>query len=205
MTKTVTIYSDYKSPYAYLAVGAAYQLAEDFGVELDWRPYTLDIPAYLGDAKVDEAGTVLHAERNAHQWRRVKYSYMDCRRYAGLQGLTILGPRKIFDSRVVNTAMLFAQAQDKFRPLHDMAFERFFRRELEAEDPAAVAALLTEAGVDATGFIDYQAGPGRAELDRIQREAEESGVFGVPTFVLDGEIFWGREHLPLIRDLLAAA
>ena len=204
MAKTVTIYSDYKSPYAYLAVSAAYRLAEDFDVALDWRPYTLDIPAYLGDAKVDETGAVLHAERNAHQWRRVKYSYMDCRRYARLQSLTILGPRKIFDTRVVNTAMLYAKAQDKFRPFHDMAFERFFRRELEAEDPAAVAALLQEAGVDAANFIDYQAGLGRAELERIQREAEVSGVFGVPTFVLEGEIYWGREHLPLIREFLAA-
>jgi 2-hydroxychromene-2-carboxylate isomerase len=105
---------------------------------------------------------------------------------------------------VVNAAMLYARAQDKLRPFHDMAFERFFRRELEAEDPAAVAALLQEAGVDGDGFIDYQAGPGRAELERIQRDAEEMGVFGVPTFVLEGEIFWGREHLPLIRDLLAA-
>jgi 2-hydroxychromene-2-carboxylate isomerase len=76
----VTVYSDYKSPYAYLAVGPAYQLAEDFDVALDWQPYTLDIPAYLGDAQVDEMGAVVHAERNAHQWRRVKYSYMDCRR-----------------------------------------------------------------------------------------------------------------------------
>jgi 2-hydroxychromene-2-carboxylate isomerase len=204
MATTVTIYSDYKSPYAYLAVGPAYQLAEDFGLALEWRPYTLDIPAYLGEAQVDETGAVVHAERNAHQWRRVKYSYMDCRRYAGRQGLTILGPRKIFDSRVVNTATLYAQAQDKLRPFHDMAFERFFRRELEAEDPRAVAALLRETGVDADGFVDYQAGPGRAELERIQREAEGMGVFGVPTFVLDGEIFWGREHLPLIREFLAA-
>ncbi len=205
MTKTVTIYSDYKSPYAYLAVGAADALADDFDVALDWRPFTLDIPAYLGDAKVDEQGAVLHAERNAHQWRRVKYSYMDCRRYARLQDLTILGPRKIFDSRVVNTAMLFAQARDRLRPFHDMAFERFFRRELVTDDPAAVAALLTEAGVDTDDFLDYQAGPGRAELDRIQRQAEEACVFGVPTFVLDGDIFWGREHVPLIRELLAAA
>ncbi len=205
MTKTLTIFSDYKSPYADLAVGPADALADDFDVALDWRPFTLDIPAYLGDAKVDEAGAVLHAERNAHQWRRVKYSYMDCRRYARLQNLTILGPRKIFDSRVANTALLFALAQDRLRPFHDMAFERFFRRQLATEDPAAVADLLAEAGVKAEGFDDYQAGAGRAELDRIQHQAEEAGIFGVPTFVLDGDIFWGREHLPLIRDLLAAA
>jgi 2-hydroxychromene-2-carboxylate isomerase len=31
------------------------------------------------------------------------------------------------------------------------------------------------------------------------------GVFGVPSFLLDGELFWGREHLPEIREILGAA
>jgi 2-hydroxychromene-2-carboxylate isomerase len=30
------------------------------------------------------------------------------------------------------------------------------------------------------------------------------GVFGVPTFVVNGELFWGREHLPSIRDMVVA-
>jgi 2-hydroxychromene-2-carboxylate isomerase len=42
------------------------------------------------------------------------------------------------------------------------------------------------------------------ELERICRAAEAIGVFGVPTFVVDGELFWGREHLPDIRAMLAA-
>ena len=75
--QTIAVYMDYKSPYAYLAKDLAYELERDFDVRLDWRPYVLDIPSYLGDAKVDEDGTVLSEARNAHQWRRVRYSYMD--------------------------------------------------------------------------------------------------------------------------------
>ena len=86
---TIKIFTDYKSPYAYLATHLAYELERDFGVVLDWRPYTLDIPSYLGSAKVDARGSVLEASRNAHQWRGVKYSYMDCRREANRLGLTI--------------------------------------------------------------------------------------------------------------------
>ena len=44
----------------------------------------------------------------------------------------------------------------------------------------------------------------RDEVATISRAAEEIGVFGVPTFVVDRELFWGREHLPDIRVLLAA-
>ena len=80
--KTLTLYIDYKSPYAYLAKEPAYRLERETGVAIDWLPYILDIPAYLGSAKVDAEGRVLEQDRNAHQWRRVKYSYMDVRREA---------------------------------------------------------------------------------------------------------------------------
>ena len=83
---TVTVYTDYKSPYAYLAKDPAYALESIPGVKLDILPYVLNIPDFLGSAKLDEAGNVVEEQRSAHQWRRVKYSYMDCRREANLRG-----------------------------------------------------------------------------------------------------------------------
>ena len=67
-----------------------------------------------------------------------------------------------------------------------------------------IHAVLEEAGADMAGFSAYLAGEGREELERICRAAEASGVFGVPSFVVNGELFWGREHLPDIRVMLAA-
>ncbi len=67
-----------------------------------------------------------------------------------------------------------------------------------------IAAVLAEAGADSAGFAEYAADEGPREVDRISRAAEEAGIFGVPTFVVDGEQFWGREHLPDIRDMLGA-
>ena len=45
---TITVYTDYKSPYAYLAKDLAYELERDCAVRLDWRPYILDIPLLPG-------------------------------------------------------------------------------------------------------------------------------------------------------------
>ena len=67
-----------------------------------------------------------------------------------------------------------------------------------------IHAVLEEAGADMAGFSAYLAGEGRQELDRICRDAEALGVFGVPSFVVNGELFWGREHLADIRAILAA-
>ena len=204
--RIIRLYSDYKSPYAYLAKDLTYELERDTGARIVWLPYTLDIPAYLGSAKVGPDGTVLEETRNAHQWRRVKYSYMDCRREANLRGLTIRGPRKIFDTELAHVGMLYAQDKGVFRPYHDRAFELFWKRELDLESPAALMTLITDCGADAAGFPAFAETDGRLRLAQIRAEAEAAGVFGVPSYLLeDGDLYWGREHLPRIRELLAAA
>jgi 2-hydroxychromene-2-carboxylate isomerase len=205
VARTIRVYSDYKSPYAYLAKDPTYELARETGAKLEWLPYTLDIPAYLGSAKVDADGNVVEASRNAHQWRRVKYGYMDCRREANRRGLTVRGPRKIFDSSLANMGMLYAQRHGVLRAYHDRVFERFWKRELDIENPVALAAVLDECGAQSKDFGAFLAGEGRRELDRIQQEAEAAGVFGVPSYLLDdGDLYWGREHLPRIRELMTA-
>jgi 2-hydroxychromene-2-carboxylate isomerase len=200
---TIRVFTDYKSPYAYLAKDPVYDLAADAGVSIDWLPYTLDIPAYLGSAELDASGAVLSEQRNAHQWRRVKYSYMDCRREANRRGLTIRGTRKIWDSSLANIGMLYAKQFGCLRPYHDAVFERFWRRELDIESVAVIAAVLREAGADPAGFDTFANGEGRLLLADIQDEAEAAGVFGVPSILLDdGDLYWGREHLPRIREIL---
>jgi 2-hydroxychromene-2-carboxylate isomerase len=198
------VYIDYKSPYAYLAKDLAYDLERETGVRLDWLPYTLDIPSFLGSARVNAQGVVEEESRNQHQWRRVRYSYMDCRREANRRGLTILGPKKIFDSSLANIGLLYAKRQGVFRAYNDLTFERFWKRELDIEHPEKMAAVLVEAGADATDFADFAADQGRRELNELQHEAEAAGVFGVPSFLLeDGDLYWGREHLPHLRELLS--
>jgi len=103
--------------------------------------------------------------------------------------------------------MLYAKRQGDavLRRYNHIIFERFWKRELDIEDPDVIGAVLAESGANTTGFSAYSAGEGRGELDRICRAAEAIGVFGVPSFVVDGELFWGREHLPDIRAMLATA
>jgi 2-hydroxychromene-2-carboxylate isomerase len=199
----VKVYSDYKSPYAYLAKDLVYELEAETGARIDWLPYTLDIPSYLGSARLGTDGKVIEESRNAHQWRRVKYSYMDCRREANLRGLTIRGTQKIWDSSLANIGLLFARRENVVRPYHDRVFERFWRRDLDIESVDVLASLLIECGADGTSFPAFASEEGRRQLLDVQREAEAAGVFGVPSFLLDdGDLYWGREHLPRIRQLL---
>ena len=202
-TQRIKVYSDYKSPYAYLAKDLVYDLERETGVEVDWLPYTLDIPAYLGSATLDAGGGVAAESRNAHQWRRVKYSYMDCRREANRRGLVIRGTQKIWDSSLANIGLLYAKERGVFRCYHDRVFERFWKRELDIESVAVLTTLLNECGVDASDFAAYRQGEGRALLEKVQTEAEAAGVFGVTSILLPGgDLYWGREHFPALTEML---
>jgi 2-hydroxychromene-2-carboxylate isomerase len=193
MSKSVDLWLDLKSPYSFLVKDPAYALEKEFGVTLRLRPYDLDIlGAYnVADPKAAERGM-----------RRIKYLYLDVRRFARQRGMMILGPKKIFDSTLIHLAWMFADAQGKGRALIDTAYPRFFKRALDYEDRAAVEALLAEIGVDCAGFDAFATGDGPALLARHQAEAEEQGVFAVPTFVVDGELFWGQDRIDFVRAKL---
>ncbi len=203
--KTVTCYTDYKSPYAYLAKDLTYELEREFKIEIDWLPYVLDIPSYLGSARLNECGEVIEQSRNAHQWRRVRYSYMDCRRQAAKRGLIIRGTQKIWDSSLAAIGMLWAKrhGSSALRDYHDYVFEHFWKRELDIESHNAIVEVLTKVGASTNGMDEFLSDEGCGELLKIQAAAEDAGVFGVPSFVVDGELFWGREHLTDIREKLA--
>jgi 2-hydroxychromene-2-carboxylate isomerase len=195
-------YFDYKSPYAYLAQGPTFRLAAECNAELVLIPYTLDIPGYLGRAELDADGKAVVDERTPHQWRRVRYAYMDCRREATLRGLVIRGPRKIYDTSIAHIAFLFAQRHGDPRPFHDSVFELFWKRQLDVENPDAIAVQLAQAGIDPSDFPRFLRAEGRSEHDRLRAQAEAQGVFGVPSYIVADQLYWGSERLPRIRDLL---
>lgn len=198
---SLTVYIDFKSPYAYLAIEPTRQLARELGITIDWLPFVLDIPSYLGSASLGSTGEVAQQSRSENQWSKVKYAYYDCRRYANLRGITLRGTVKIWDTNLAAIAMLWAKRQgtDVLQAFIDGIYEPFWKRELDVEDYPAIERVLAAAGANTDGFRDYACGAGARENERIQRDAFDRGIFGVPTYVLGEQTYFGREHLPRIR------
>lgn len=195
MTKPrVRVYTDYKSPYGFVANKPLFELEQTMGVELEWQPYTLRVAEFMGT--VDE--------RTPHFWRKVRYAYMDARRFANAQGLTMRGPRRIYDAFYSSAGMLFAQRHGIFRAYHDTVFRRFWSHDLEIDDLSAIGGVIESVGGSAKDFEAYVGGPAREEHDRIIAEAEAMGVFGVPTMVFNGELFWGGDRIPLLIERIKA-
>lgn len=198
------VYVDVKSPYAYLSIAPLRSLASDLGQTIDWRPLTLNIPSFLGSAKVSDRGEVIEENRTPRQWLGVRYAYMDVKRYARMRDVLIYGPRKIWDTRLVHIALLWVKATDPQRldDFLDTVFQRFWIRELNVEDIHVVEQLLAEIRVSIEGFKDFVDGEGGQTHDSLQALLYPVGIFGVPTIVVENEIFFGREHFPFIRWIL---
>lgn len=195
------VYIDFKSPYAYLAVEPTRELEAELGLQFDWRPFVLDIPSYLGSARLGKHGEVVEQQRSAEQWSGVKYAYYDCRRYARLQDKVIRGTEKIWDTNLVATAMLWAR-QYGHATVHrfiDNVYAPFWKRELDVESEDVVARLLNDLDADGAAFTEWAHAQGLARNARLQTAAFEAGIYGVPTYVVGDELYFGREHLPRVR------
>lgn len=186
----VRIYTDYKSPYAFVANKRLFELEERHSVELEWLPYTLRVAEFMGTVE----------ERTPHFWRKVRYAYMDARRFANAQGLTMKGPRRIYDAFYSSVGMLFAQRHGFFRPYHDTVFRRFWSHDLDIDDLSAISEVIASLGGSAADFHAYVEGSARSENARIIDEAEALGVFGVPTMVFNGELFWGGDRIDMLIE-----
>src|ERR1700678_3716514 len=78
------MYSDYKSPFAYLAFDPAFALEQRFRIRLRWIPFQLRIKG--------------KGERSLYSEHKARYSYLDARRWAKPRGLIIRGPLKVYDT-----------------------------------------------------------------------------------------------------------
>lgn len=192
MKSIVRVYTDYKSPYALVANKPLFELEKTHNVELEWLPYTLRISEYLGTVE----------DRSPHYWRKVKYAYMDARRYANEQGLIMKGPKRIYDATYASAGMLFAQRNGFFRPYHDMVFNLFWTHQLDLDDLDQMKGVIAKLGGSPEAYEAYATGPGQSEVDAITKEAESLGVFGVPSMLLDGELFWGGDRIDMLARRL---
>ena len=198
------LYLDVKSPYAYLAKDEAKELEHLFDITIDWRPLTLNIPSFLGSARVNERREVVEESRTPRQWQAVRYAYYDVKRYARLRETLVYGPRKVWDTTNTHLGWLYAKQRSRNCLMNylDDVYERFWKRDFDPEDLSQVESALQNAGCDTGDFSEYTTGAGRDRLDALQRALAEGGIFGVPTFVIDGEILFGREHMPRIKWIL---
>ncbi len=188
----VKMYSDFKSPYAFLAFDPAFELEDKYRIRLKWKPFQLRLKG--------------KGQRSQYSEYKVKYSYMDARRWSNMRGgLMLRGPLKIFDTTPALIGGLFAEKHGKLREYGNKVFEQFFKRELAADEADAIAPVRASIGLSEQDFRDYLAGEGTADYESAQQDAVVDQVFGVPMFYFQDEPFWGYDRMGLLEHRLTEA
>jgi len=188
-TAEIKMYSDYKSPFAYLAFDPAFALEQRYQVRVRWIPFQLRIKG--------------KGERSLYSEYKARYSYLDARRWAKPRGLIIRGPLKIYDTTPALIGGLFAQSKGRLLDYSHTVYELFFRRELEIDQPDAVAGAIASLDLSPTEYREYLSGPGVDAWAQAQQEAADDHVFGVPLLFFRDEPFWGHDRLPMLESRLA--
>jgi len=191
----VTFYFDVRSPYSYLAWEPVFTLPDAYAIRVEALPYTVALADAFGTPET----------RDAREVRKIKYTYMDVRRFANERGLTIRGTVKIWETRIAHAAFLYARQFACERALYERLLPKFWNREFDIENVDKFAALLGEVGAKPEGFRAYLEGDADAALAAIVRDADGKGLFGVPTCIFDGELFWGADRVDWLKMRLTRA
>lgn len=185
------------SRYSYLASTRIAQLEADTGCSVRWRPlYSADLFARRGADPF--RGEPVSGQ---YEWA---YRRRDAERWAAYYGVPYREPEDVrFDPRRLALACTAAAVLGAVEPFSQRLFQALFADGTSPLDEDACAALARESGLDEGVFVVTLGDPQTAaRLATTVEKAAAQGVFGVPSFVVGGEVFWGNDRLPLVRHAL---
>ena len=196
--KCVEFWFDVGSPAAYIAWHRLPKIAAEEAASIDYRPMLL--------------GGVFQATNN-HSPMTVpakgRYMMVDLERFAHRDG-TPFSHNPFFP---INTLMLMRgavglQMREPKRMVDyvDAVFRAIWVEGKNMNDPAVVGAVLHGGGFDPQALLALTADPEvKDRLKTVTAEAVERGVFGAPTFFVDGHMYWGQDRLDFVQQALKDA
>ena len=184
----IKAYIDFKSLECFLAIEPIILLAEEFGVGIDWRPFEkrmLEIPTQVEDETV----TQTHKRVRGESRRRLGLHY------ASVRGYEIVKEPSTKDS--TKALIRLNQISENRTEFVKHAFDACWLENKNLDD----SNLLDKICLEASAVHD----PTKNGFEESQAIAEEAGLFDAPTFVINGQLFMGRAHIPWMRELLQQA
>jgi 2-hydroxychromene-2-carboxylate isomerase len=188
--KTITFWFDPISPYAYLAFEHLPQALEGCSYNVDYRPLLfaglLGHWGQLGPAEIEP--------KRAWTFRQVAW-------HAHRLGITMDTPAQHPFNPLALLRLGLASAPSGGLPnrrVVELLMHHAWRGGADANDPARLQALAATVAPQR----DPASEAVKAELRAHTEVAIERGVFGVPSFELDGKLFWGLDALPMLRAAL---
>ena len=196
MTRAITFYFDFLSPYTYLALTQLPALAEQAGATVDYKPISvLAVMQLVGNSPT----TILSKAKGA-------YAMADIGRWAGRYGVPV-GPDRA--QRQIDDAALLAGAAAAGEVGQIAGYTQAVFGAVWGEGPAitddgVLRDVLRKGGVTNVEAILAGRERGARIVEANVKAAAEAGIFGVPSFVLGGQLYFGNDRLSFLQEALAA-
>ena len=184
------IYWDFSSPFAYLGSTQAEALAKRHGAELVWQPMLLG-GVFRAIGQVD---VPLFTWSDAKK----KYYYDDMHRWAAYWGVPFKFPSNFPTNSLKAMRVYLALPEERRADYRARTFNAYWAEDRNIGDDAVLRELV---GADGEAILARTQDPAvkKALVDATEH-AVKAGVFGAPTWVVDGkELFWGQDRIPLVE------
>jgi len=201
MARRLEFVFDFGSPNAYLAYRALPPLLARTGAELSI------VPCLLGGifkATGNRAPSVAFADIKG----KMDYEMLEIRRFAARHGLTKfrLNPHFPINTLMLMRGLVAAQGRGEGAAFIEMGLAGMWEDGLKLDDPEVLARSAAAAGLDAAALIAAsQTSETKQRLANETARAVERGVFGIPTFFVGEEMFFGKDRLGQVEEELAKA
>jgi 2-hydroxychromene-2-carboxylate isomerase len=175
------------STYSYLSVMRLAEVQRATGVSFRWRPFHLLVI-------LQEMNHVPFADKPA----KSAYMWRDIERRAAMYGLSVRAPAPypVKQSIVANLVALIGMREGWGEAFIRAAYRRWFELGQETGSEPNVSGSLRDVGQDPRRVLNIAAADGMKSLLMAETDAARAlGIFGSPTFAVDGEIFWGDDRL----------
>ena len=197
VTKSIELIFDFVSPNAYLVWQPLRALAARQGAQIHITP------AFLGGMH-KLTGNAPPFIRDAEVKGKNAYANLEMQRFIAKHGLHRykMNPKFPFNSINLLRMLVSLESDDQIKFI-DALIPAIWEDGLDVTDVAAVATVLTKAGFDAESLTAKAQDPAikQAVIDSTEK-AVERGVFGIPTFFIGEEMFFGKERLGQIEEML---
>jgi 2-hydroxychromene-2-carboxylate isomerase len=192
--KTLNFYFDFMSPFAYLAYHEIPALAQTHGLEL--RLDVVDLPTLKR-----LAGNT--GPRNVDIPPKIRYLKTDLQRWAQRYCIPLVFPPSLASARL-NRGLFFALDREAAADFVATAWRMVWGEGRDMSDETLLGDIATRMGWSRTEFLDYT--DGAEAVERYERStviAASRGVFGVPTMIMEDQMWWGNDRIDFLREHLA--
>jgi 2-hydroxychromene-2-carboxylate isomerase len=195
--KKIDYYFWINSDWAYLGADRLESIAAKHGAELNYMP--VDLPAVYS-----RTGGILLSKRAPE---RQNYRIVELKRFSEQLGIHVNPtPRYMCPNGDLASRLVIA-AKRRGIPLLALTkaiFKAEWQDEQDISDAKTLVAVLDAAGFDAKGlFVEADHPSVQDEYLRYAEDAISAGCFGSPSYVYNGELFWGQDRLAMLDETLA--